>query len=229
MKQAELMEVLGGFETPVLADAMRAQGLAGGLGIWLETLLPGRRVVGRAVTMRAIRAPEGTEADVSDLAGIVEEARRCGDAVLVIQSEVPEAVWGGCIGMCACQAGVRGVVVDGAIRDGAELVEMGLPVFFRGRAPDSIKWEGLTTDLMQPITVGGAAVRPGDFVVADDDGAVAIPPEHAEAVLAEARVIFDRERVTMELLRQGHSFAEAVRIREAQSQSPDSSPAGGSK
>ena len=64
-------------------------------------------------------------------------------------------------------------------------------------------WQGLTTDLMQPIAVGGATVRPGDFVVADDDGAVAIPPEHAEAVLAEARVISERERVTMELLRQG--------------------------
>ncbi len=215
MTQTELIEALGGFDTPVLADAMREEGFRGGLGGRFHALIPGKRVAGVAVTLNIIAAPEGEKPDIAALPAAVEEARGREAPILVIRTEVPGAVWGGCIGANAQSAGVRAVVIDGTIRDTAELIELGDQIFFREKNPESSKWEALATGLMEPVTVGGVTIRAGDFVVGDDDGVVVVPPDRSEAVLTRARTIAGREEITMDLLLKGHTFAEAMKLREA--------------
>src|SRR5581483_12128729 len=86
--------------------------------------------------------------------------------------------------------GVRGFVIDGCVRDVAELQRMGFPVWSAGVcALGTVKEELGTVNL--PIECAGQRVEPGDVVVADDDGVVIVPREQAPSVLQACR---DREQ-----------------------------------
>jgi regulator of RNase E activity RraA len=71
--------------------------------------------------------------------------------------------------------GAAGVVTDGPVRDGGAVAETGLPVFCSGTVAPASIGAHFGADLQCPIACGGAAVFPGDVIVADDDGAVVIP------------------------------------------------------
>jgi len=93
----------------------------------------------------------------------------------------------------ACKAkGIVGAVFDCTIRDSADIAALGFQVFCRGFHPEATaKTEPDEVDI--PITVGGAAVRPGDIIVGDDDGVVVIPFERAEDVLTKVAQVVARE------------------------------------
>jgi regulator of RNase E activity RraA len=83
--------------------------------------------------------------------------------------------------------GLAGLVTDGAVRDGVGVEATGLPVWCAGvAAPPSVA-ELTFVGWDEPIGCGGVAVMPGDAIVADGDGAVAVPEALIAAVLAEAR------------------------------------------
>jgi len=96
--------------------------------------------------------------------------------------------------MCAsCRAnGLAGVVVDGAVRDRAEIAEMGFPLYARGVHPAG-PYKQAPGSINVTVSCGGVAVDPGDVVVADDDGVSVVPAGDAETVLAEAREKLDAE------------------------------------
>ena len=88
--------------------------------------------------------------------------------------------------------GVAGVISDGPVRDGAGVVESGLPVYCAGAAAPVSLGEHFGADVQQAIACGGVAVFPGDVVVADGDGAVVVPRalvrEIAEAAPEQERL-----------------------------------------
>jgi 4-hydroxy-4-methyl-2-oxoglutarate aldolase len=87
----------------------------------------------------------------------------------------------------SCRAnGLAGIVVDGAVRDRAELVEMGFPVYARGVHPQG-PFKQDPGSINVTVSVGDVTVDPGDIVVGDGDGVAVVPPEDADAVLADAR------------------------------------------
>lgn len=102
-----------------------------------------------------------------------------------------------------------GVVADGVIRDVEGIREIGLAVWAKGTHPDSnvralIAWE---TDVA--IACGGALVQPGDYIVADSDGAVVVPPQHARALLQKAEEMALEDEFSQQLLRDGASVDDA--------------------
>src|SRR5205823_1950956 len=103
--------------------------------------------------------------------------------VLSMPEPAPVALVGDLLATQAQVRGVAAILVDGAVRDSAELTVMGLPVWARW-----IRSRGATKDIVGaldvPVVVGGQQIRPGGLVVLDADGATVVAAERAEQVLA---------------------------------------------
>ncbi len=99
-----------------------------------------------------------------------------------------------------------GLVIDGCVRDGDELVTSGFPVFARGRAiRGTAKQADAPGALATPITIGRAAVAPGNLIVGDADGVVVLTAETLSKVLAAARSREQQEASIADALRQGRT------------------------
>ena len=108
---------------------------------------------------------------------------------------------------------VAGILVDGAARDLDELVEIGLPIWTRFvRAQGATKGE--VGELDVPVVIGGAEIRPGDLVVMDCDGAMALPCERVDDVLPLALERAERERAMRERYAAGELSYDLNGLRE---------------
>lgn len=97
---------------------------------------------------------------------------------------------------------ISGVVLDAGVRDVAAIRALGLPVWARTvHAGGALKHEGGRVNV--PVTAGGAAVGPGDFVLADDDGVVCVPRRDVDAVIRRGAARAAREEETRTRLRAG--------------------------
>ncbi len=179
-----------------VATVHEAAGRVGVVDLPLTRVVPGSRAAGPART--ALCAP----GDNTMVHALVAHARP-GD-VLVLTSAEPAPV--GLVGeLLATQAqaqGVAAMLVDGAVRDLDELAELGLPIWTRFvRAQGATKGEVGGLDV--PVVVGGVEIRPGDLVVLDCDGAVAVPADRVEQVLPAARERAEREAAMRQRYREG--------------------------
>ncbi len=114
-------------------------------------------------------------------------------SVLVVESgDLDYAVAGGNVCAVAQRRGVAALVVDGVIRDLAEVRNSGFPVFARGVVPVA-GVKTVASPLNRPVRCGGVTVRAGDIVVADDDGVMVVPRDRGEQVLRDARARLARE------------------------------------
>ena len=115
-----------------------------------------------------------------------------GSVIVVEAGDVDYAVAGGNVCAVAQKNGIAAFVVDGVIRDLAEVRDNRFPVFARGVSPIPGGKDVLEA-LNKPITCGGVLVSPGDIVVADEEGIVVVPLADVERVLkaAQARAAKD--------------------------------------
>ena len=141
---------------------------------------------------------------------------RPGD-VLVIDGggDLRNAAVGGILSFYAAHIGVVGVVVDGAIRDVAEIRERDFPVYARGVTHRGPYKDG-PGEINVPISVGGMVVNPGDIVVGDQDGLLAIPQPGIEALIDKARAHLETEAQTIRAMKEGRwnrAFIDALEAR----------------
>ncbi|MDF3834750.1 RraA family protein [Cupriavidus basilensis] len=141
---------------------------------------------------------------------------RPGD-VLVIDAggDLQNAVVGGILSNYAASIGVVGVVIDGAVRDVAELREREFPVYARGVTHRGPYKDG-PGEINVPVSVGGMVVRPGDVLVGDQDGLLAIPPEDVPLLIEKARAVLAAEAETIRAMKEGRwdrSFIDALEAR----------------
>lgn len=123
-----------------------------------------------------------------------------GDVIVVeAGGDLTHAILGELMCSYARWRGIAGIVVDGAVRDGAAIRKMGYPVFARGRAPRGPYKEG-PGEINVPVSCGGASISPGDLIVGDGDGAVVVPRESAAEVLEKATALQRQEEaITKEI------------------------------
>ena len=141
---------------------------------------------------------------------------RKGD-VLVVDAggDLDNAVVGGILSFYAAHIGMTGLVVDGAIRDVAEIRERDFPVYARGVTHRGPYKDG-PGEINVTVSVGGMVVNPGDIVVGDQDGLLAIPQEDAGYVIEKALAVLQAEAETMRAMKQGRwdrSFIDALEAR----------------
>jgi 4-hydroxy-4-methyl-2-oxoglutarate aldolase len=114
-------------------------------------------------------------------------------SVLVIDAgDTDFAVAGGNVCAVAQRRGIAAFVVDGVIRDLAEVRDARFAVFARGVVPVA-GVKNATAPLNEPVRCGGVSVRAGDIVVADDDGVLVVPAERREQVLRDGRARAEAE------------------------------------
>ena len=141
---------------------------------------------------------------------------RPGDVIVIdADGDLSNAVIGGILSFYAATIGTAGVVLDGAIRDLAEIRARDFPVYARGVNPRGPYKDG-PGEINVPVSVGGMVVNPGDIVVGDQDGLMAFAPAEAEALIAKARAHLEVEANTMRAMKEGRwdrSFIDALEAR----------------
>lgn len=140
-----------------------------------------------------------------------ELARVPAGSILVVDAGglTERAVWGEVMTIAAMERGLRGVVIDGAIRDIVAISALGFPVFARGTVPAGPHKSGGGRAGVA-ISCGGAVVRPGDLIVADLDGVAVVAADEAEAVFADVQQRLAVEQTWIGRIREGHSSVEVL-------------------
>jgi len=200
-----------------LADGCRQLGFVGRVADpILRPAIPMSRLAGTAVTVRLYLA-EGPCDYGQHMAEVYELGRSVPRAVLVERNEVPGFVSMGSTGSRLARAhGHVGCVVSGPIRDTEELADLGFPLYGTALRPESIQvtqtppGTSIHFEIGQPVEVAGIVIAPGDAVVADNDGLIAIESERLEAVVTEAEKIFNLEERLCGLVRQGMTFRDVL-------------------
>lgn len=136
--------------------------------------------------------------------------------VLVIdaRSNMTNAVWGGIQTLCAKKNGLAGVVIDGVIRDVAEIKKMRFPVYCRGVTPGG-PHKGWADSVNVPIQCGGVPVCPGDLILGDDDGIVVLPKERLELIYQETQERIKNEEEWIRRIERGESSLDVVGLRKS--------------
>jgi regulator of RNase E activity RraA len=173
----------------------------------LEPAWPAARAVGAALTV------QGAPGDNLALHHAMAAAAQGEVIVLATGGETATAHCGDIVARAARERGVAGIVLDGAIRDRAELEGIGVPVFHVGTSPRGPAKAGPGA-LRIPVAIGGVTVDPGDFVCADADGIAVVAAADADDVLAAANALEEREREIVAALERGETTVALYGLKE---------------
>jgi 4-hydroxy-4-methyl-2-oxoglutarate aldolase len=202
--ELEMAQRLGGYAAPTLYEAA-PRGVA--------ALSPAIAPLYRPIEVYGIAYPV-LAAPGDNMPHHLAVAEAPAGTVLVIAtgSATGFGCWGDILMEAALARGIRGLITDGAVRDSRSIRERGFPIYSAGVAiPGTCKrWPGV---LNQPVTIGGALVRPGDYIVGDDDGVVIIAPDVAEETLRGAQARVDKETAFTQRIRQGELTVDLFHLR----------------
>jgi 4-hydroxy-4-methyl-2-oxoglutarate aldolase len=179
-----------------VATAHEAMGRAGYLGPALRPVQAGARIGGTAVTVLC------WPGDNLMIHVAVEQCAPGDILVVTTTSPCTDGLFGELLATALLARGVRGLVIEAGVRDVAELRALNFPVWSTAvSAQGTVKATAGAVNV--PITVGAQVIRPGDAIIADDDGVLCVPRAEVAGVLDAALVREAKEAAAREAFRAG--------------------------
>src|SRR5262245_19786349 len=210
--------VIAGFRKTTVASVSDAvdqiTGERGFLSHDMRPYSPGQ-IVGRAAT--ALLKPSPKEKATPPLSAkhsveMIDNAKPGEVGVIVIEDGLDVAGAGGLMGTDAKARGLAGLILDASVRALAELRALKLPVYARGVIPSTTVSRFASVSRGEPVMCAGVLVKPGDIIVAGEDGVVRVPQEKAADVLKRAQEIDERETKMVPFIQKHKSLLKVVEI-----------------
>jgi 4-hydroxy-4-methyl-2-oxoglutarate aldolase len=187
------------YAASILADVAGRRGALDGR---IAPLTPSTRLAGPAFTIE-VRPGDNL------MIHAAMQLAKPGDVLVIDGKGDTTCALMGTIMMNACrQLGIAGVVIDAAVRDSEEIVEMGYPVYAVGTNPNG-PTKFVPGRLNHPVSIGGVTVNPGDLVIGDADGVTILEREKAPFMLDLAAKKVADEQARIAAIRQGKDLKPA--------------------
>ena len=198
--EAQIKEILELVSSPNLSDALHRGGVLQGI----RPLFPGIRMVGRAVTVRTYPGDWAKPVQAIDVA-------EPGDVIVIDAGGAGPALWGELATHSAVQKGLAGVVIDGALRDSPEIMDMQFPAFSRLVMPNAGEPKGFG-EIGVPVTVGNMRIEPGDWLLGDYDGVVVLPRAIAVEYANRSMDVLEKENRIREEIKEGSTLSKVTEL-----------------
>jgi len=196
-----IREVLRTVRTDNISDGAHRQPCLEGI----RPLAPGQFACGPAVTVRTLPGDWAKPVEAIDVA-------KEGDIIVIDACGQPPAIWGELATESAVGRGLAGIVVDGAVRDTADIRRLGFAVWTRHITSHAGDPHGHGA-INEPIVISRQRIRPGDWIVADDDGVMVLPKARAVEMANRAADVLEAENRIRKEIRDGKStLAQVVNL-----------------
>jgi len=198
-KALDIKEITKAFEkipTPFISDAMKRFGVMKGI----KAINVKKRIAGEAYTVKTLAGDWGKVVKAVDLA-------KEGNIIAVDAQSSELAVWGELATRSAIKKKIKGVVIDGGIRDVEDIKQLGFTAFARHVCANAGEPHG-HGELNAPISCGGEVVKPGDIIIGDELGVVVVPRERAYEILKKSIEVSKKEKRYKEGIREGKTLSE---------------------
>jgi 4-hydroxy-4-methyl-2-oxoglutarate aldolase len=203
--------------TCAISDAIDELGLEPGfVDAKIRPIYPGARMVGYAGTLKFIPSDEKLDEDVmAKLGPFIRKLPKFPIVCIDMSNQMIAAGLGQSTGRILQQLGVRGALVDGPVRDIAQVIDLKFPMFARGIICSSVRGRMIIDfeAVMKPINCGGRIINVGDLVFGDINGVVVVKQEHITKVLEKAKEMISTDKWWFEQLEKGRDPADIEKER----------------
>jgi 3-hexulose-6-phosphate synthase/6-phospho-3-hexuloisomerase len=198
----QIRHLLMQVSTPNLSDAMHRKGAMHGI----IPVCADVKMVGKAVTVQTFAGDWAKPVEAIDAASPGDVIAIYNDAGITV------APWGELATLSCINKGISGVVIDGAVRDVDDIRKLHYPVFAKASVPNAGEPKGFG-EINAEICCAGQPVRPGDWIIGDENGVVVIPSERAYEVARRALEVKKSEERIREEIRRGGTLSEICELR----------------
>ncbi len=196
----DVRKILQKVSTSNVSDALHRSGDLRGI----KPITRGVKMMGPAVTVRTYPG------DWAKPVEAIDQAKE-GEVIVIDAGGAGPAVWGELATCSSLQKKLAGVIIDGAIRDTLEIRQLKFPAFARLIMPTAGEPKGFG-EIGIPIKVGGVRISPGDWLIGDDDGVVAIPREKVVEFTNRAMDVLEKENRIRKEIEEGSTLSSVTEL-----------------